>query len=99
MFSPKLNLIAPVGFCIAAITLAACSSVPTVTKERMTLGEANIDGMDCRREKARFGYRSRAGQAALSVLLHDRETLFRILIQKSRLDHVALDHADKGVRG
>ena len=52
MFSPKLNLIAPVGFCIAAITLAACSSVPTVTKERMTLGEANIDGMDCRREKA-----------------------------------------------
>jgi hypothetical protein len=30
--------------------LTACSATPLVTKERMTLGEANISGMECRRE-------------------------------------------------
>ena len=30
--------------------VAGCSMTPAVTKERMTLGEANIEGMECRRE-------------------------------------------------
>ena len=30
--------------------LAACSTQPSVTKQRMTLAEANIEGMECRRE-------------------------------------------------
>jgi hypothetical protein len=33
------------------LVLSACNAVPTVTKERMTLGEANIDGMECRRDR------------------------------------------------
>jgi hypothetical protein len=31
--------------------LAACTTQPTVTKQRMTLGEANIKGLECRDEK------------------------------------------------
>ena len=46
------SLIKLSGFGVAAIVLTACSATPTVTKERMTLGEAGIEGMDCRREKA-----------------------------------------------
>lgn len=46
------GLIKVSSFGLAAIVLAACSTTPTVTKERMTLGEAGIEGMDCRREKA-----------------------------------------------
>ncbi len=38
------------GMSAAAIALSACSVTPTVTKQRMTLGEANIDGMECRRD-------------------------------------------------
>lgn len=34
-----------------AIVLAGCAATPLVTKERMTLGEANIEGMECRRDK------------------------------------------------
>jgi hypothetical protein len=34
----------------AAAFITACSTAPTVTKQRMTLGEANIGGMECRRE-------------------------------------------------
>jgi hypothetical protein len=33
-----------------AVLLAGCAATPLVTKERMTLGEANISGMECRRE-------------------------------------------------
>ena len=33
----------------AAVLVTGCVT-PTVTKERMTLGEANISGMECRRE-------------------------------------------------
>ena len=33
-----------------AVLIAGCTLTPTVTKERMTLGEANISGMECRRE-------------------------------------------------
>lgn len=33
-----------------AVFLVGCSTTPLVTKERMTLGEANITGMECRRE-------------------------------------------------
>jgi hypothetical protein len=36
---------------IAAALLGACSATPLVTKERMTLGEANIDGLECRKDK------------------------------------------------
>ncbi len=32
-----------------AATATACAA-PTVTKQRMTLGEANIEGLECRRE-------------------------------------------------
>lgn len=35
----------------AAAVIAGCSATPSVTKQRMTLGEANISGMECRREK------------------------------------------------
>jgi hypothetical protein len=35
----------------AGVALTACSTVPLVTKERMTLGEANIDGLECRKDK------------------------------------------------
>lgn len=38
------------GISLAAIALSACSMTPTVTRERMTLGEANIEGMECRRD-------------------------------------------------
>ena len=34
----------------ACLGASACSMTPTVTKSRMTLGEANIEGMECRRE-------------------------------------------------
>lgn len=44
----KLTMLSGAG--IAAIILSACSATPTVTKERMTLAEANIDGMECRRD-------------------------------------------------
>ncbi|MFT3725060.1 MAG: hypothetical protein QM773_15930 [Hyphomonadaceae bacterium] len=37
---------------LGAIALAACSTTPTVTKEKMTLGEASIEGMECRQDKA-----------------------------------------------
>jgi hypothetical protein len=33
-----------------AVFVAGCTATPTVTKQRMTLGEANISGMECRRE-------------------------------------------------
>jgi hypothetical protein len=35
----------------AAVLVAGCSMTPSVTKQRMTLGEANIEGMECRRER------------------------------------------------
>jgi hypothetical protein len=35
----------------AFAAVAACTTTPTVTKQRMTLGEANISGMECRRGK------------------------------------------------
>lgn len=35
---------------LACLAASACSTTPTVTKTRMTLGEANIEGMQCRRE-------------------------------------------------
>jgi hypothetical protein len=39
-------------FLLSSISLlvAGCAATPNVTRERMTLGEANIDGMKCRRE-------------------------------------------------
>jgi hypothetical protein len=43
-----------IRICLAAIAVAltaGCSTTPSVTKQRMTLGEANIEGMECRREK------------------------------------------------
>jgi hypothetical protein len=35
----------------AAVLTVGCTMTPAVTKERMTLGEADISGMECRREK------------------------------------------------
>lgn len=32
----------------AAALVTGCSMTPIVTKQRMTLGEANIEGMECR---------------------------------------------------
>lgn len=40
------------GLGAMAFALAACAATPTVTKERMTLGEANIEGMECRKDRA-----------------------------------------------
>jgi hypothetical protein len=37
-------------FAAACLAASACSMTPTVTKSRMTLGEAHIEGMECRRE-------------------------------------------------
>ena len=37
------------GVATAAL-LAGCSTTPLISKERMTLGEADITGMECRRE-------------------------------------------------
>jgi hypothetical protein len=37
---------------IATVSLiSACTAVPLVTKQKMTLGEVDIEGMECRREK------------------------------------------------
>ncbi|HEV7694629.1 MAG TPA: hypothetical protein VGO52_27575 [Hyphomonadaceae bacterium] len=36
----------------ACLGASACTMTPTVTKQQMTLGEANIEGMECRREAA-----------------------------------------------
>ena len=33
-----------------AAVLVGCSATPIVTKQRMTLGEANIEGMECRKD-------------------------------------------------
>ena len=33
-----------------AVMTAGCSATPQVTRESMTLGEAGIEGMECRRE-------------------------------------------------
>jgi hypothetical protein len=35
----------------AVVAIAGCSIAPKVTKQRMTLGEADISGMECRRAK------------------------------------------------
>ena len=35
---------------LAAIAAVSACATPDVTKQRMTLGEANISGMECRRE-------------------------------------------------
>lgn len=40
------------GLGATVFVLAACAVTPTVTKERMTLGEANIEGMECRKDRA-----------------------------------------------
>jgi hypothetical protein len=45
----RITLLA--GLATVAAVLAACSSTPLVTKERMTLGEANIEGMECRKDR------------------------------------------------
>ncbi|HEX5008101.1 MAG TPA: hypothetical protein VFV70_13370 [Hyphomonadaceae bacterium] len=44
-----MKRLAPILAALAVI--AGCSTVPTVTKETTTLGEANISGMECRRGK------------------------------------------------
>lgn len=36
----------------ACLGAAACTMTPLVAKQRMTLGEAHIEGMECRRETA-----------------------------------------------
>jgi hypothetical protein len=41
---------AVVGFGLLGL-VAGCVTEPVVAKQRMTLGEANIEGMECRREK------------------------------------------------
>lgn len=38
------------GVTFAAV-VSGCSSAPLVTRERMTLGEANIEGLECRKDK------------------------------------------------
>lgn len=35
---------------IAAVALGGCSLTPTVTKQKMTLGEIDISGMECRKD-------------------------------------------------
>jgi hypothetical protein len=35
---------------LAGMVLSACTTTPSVTKQTMTLAEANIDGMECRRD-------------------------------------------------
>lgn len=37
---------------LCAAALAACSTTPLVSREKMTLGEANIEGLECRHERA-----------------------------------------------
>jgi hypothetical protein len=36
---------------LAVVAAVSACTTPSVTKQRMTLGEANISGMECRREK------------------------------------------------
>jgi hypothetical protein len=45
----RITLLA--GLATAAAALAACSTTPLVTSEHMTLGEANIEGMECRKDR------------------------------------------------
>lgn len=40
-----------VGLVAGAIGVSACSTTPLVTRETMTLGEANIEGMECRKDR------------------------------------------------
>lgn len=35
----------------ATTVVSACSTTPLVTSEHMTLGEANIEGMECRKDR------------------------------------------------
>lgn len=35
----------------ATAFMVGCSATPSVTKQRMTFGEANVSGMECRRER------------------------------------------------
>jgi hypothetical protein len=39
------------GIGASAIAVSACSTTPLVTRETMTLGEANIEGMECRKDR------------------------------------------------
>lgn len=39
------------GLGAGAIAISACSTTPLVTRETMTLGEANIEGMECRKDR------------------------------------------------
>lgn len=39
------------GLGVSAIALSACMTTPLVTREKMTLGEANIEGMECRKDR------------------------------------------------
>jgi hypothetical protein len=32
--------------------VAGCTATPSITREKMTLGEANIEGLVCRKDKA-----------------------------------------------
>jgi hypothetical protein len=43
------DMIKRLSFAAVALMTAGCATEPTVTKERMTLGEARIEGMECRR--------------------------------------------------
>ena len=39
--------------CISLVALVAgCTATPSITREKMTLGEANIEGLVCRKDKA-----------------------------------------------
>ncbi len=45
----RMSLLA--NLATASVALSACSTTPLVTSERMTLGEANIEGMECRKDR------------------------------------------------
>ncbi|MBU6319328.1 MAG: hypothetical protein KGS00_06710 [Alphaproteobacteria bacterium] len=40
----------PLVFAGLSLLAAGCAATPQVTRETMTLGEAGIEGMECRRE-------------------------------------------------
>lgn len=39
-------------FVLAAFVLAACTATPTISRTKTTLGEVDMTGLECRREKA-----------------------------------------------
>jgi hypothetical protein len=72
-----------------AVMAAGCSMTPTVTKERMTLADANIGNMECRRGPP-------AGTAIPKTVCADPEAWKRFDTRQAEISNNFLDDARDG---